>query len=612
MQGIAEQAKMSVSLVKMLASCGISPNIVENSEFQAFVQTVQSCPNAQLPTRHSIARDKGKNGLFLDMALQDARNDRERVMKDIQQQCIAGNIMADCAKSISRTTNVTLLKAFYRGHISTALMKHTTGSSVSKTGEWIFNDLRQVIESTAPGTVFIVILDGASACLKALRLLHEWCSSIFGHRCTLHGWNLCVGDLTILFKPTVKLFLRLILFINAHERLYTLLERIGGRALMQPAPTRMAKEAIALQSLAKDKTKIQQLFVHDEFGTILCAFKKPQIDECERLRVEAVFNEASWSELQLFLGIIDLPLISMRVPDTDGPTLRDVAEIYYRTRNEVPMQIRSKGLLSDQSTQEKLKKLEEQVVLVLAKREPDLVTNLARSAAYVNPKHVYADEPFDCPGASDSFRTVVSDYVDGTCEGNDSEKVKMKANMLLEAANFRRKRGWFSSDIAVESAIEKDPVDFWTIASEMKEAATVSKLAQLLLTCSSSQASVERSHKITARTRTKHSNRKLSETTEAYCEIATSEANKKERNKGATHKLTIMAAFAERIKESIRVRKEREEAAKAIASSRAETGSEESDNDDVHDGMEDLLHEVYDEAGLDSDSDGDEHYDHAW
>jgi hypothetical protein len=152
---------MSVALVKMMASCGLSPHVVENSAFQAFIETVQSCPSAHLPTRKSLSRDKGKNGIYLDMALQDARNDRERVMKDIHQQCIAGNIMADCAKSISRTTNVTLLKAFYRGHVSTALMKHTSGSSVSKTGEWLFKDLREVIESMPPGSVFIVILDGA-------------------------------------------------------------------------------------------------------------------------------------------------------------------------------------------------------------------------------------------------------------------------------------------------------------------------------------------------------------------------------------------------------------------------------------------------------------------
>ena len=600
---------MSVSLVKMLSSCGISPAVVENENFQAFVTMCQTCPQAQVPTRQSISRDKGKNGIYLDMALQDARNDRDRVVKDIQQQCIAGNLMADCAKSISRTTNVTILKAFYRGNVSTALMKHTSGSFVAKTGEWLFNDLRAVIESTRPGTVFVVILDGASACMKAMRLLHEWSPAIFGHRCTLHGWNLCVGDLTLIFKTSVKLFLRLVLFINAHERLYTLFERIGGHALLQPAPTRMAKEAIALQGVHKDKQKIQQLFVHDKFSSIIQTFKQPQIDECKRLQTDAVFNESAWNDLQLFLFVIDLPLAAMRVPDADAPTLKDVAQVYYQTLREVPLQIRSKALFGDSSNQDTLKRLEEQVMRVLTKREPDLVTNLARAAAHVNPKHVYAEETFECPRASESFSSVVTDYIQGTCKGSDSEKVMLKANMLLETANFRKKRGWFASDVAVESALKKDPVDFWTVAAEMKEAPNVASLAQLLLTCASSQGSVERSHKITARTRTKYSNRKLSETTEAYCEIATSEANKQDRKAGAAKAQTIMSAFAQRIKDSIRIRKEREEAAKAIAMSRDETGSGEDDeDDDMHEGMEALLGEVYDEAGCDWDNTSDDEW----
>ena len=58
---------------------------------------------------------------------------------------------------------------------------------------------------------------------------------------------------------------------------------------------------------------------------------------------------------------------------------------------EIPLQIRSKALFADSHNQENLGKLEEQVMCVLTKREPDLVTNIARAAAHVNPKHVYAE-----------------------------------------------------------------------------------------------------------------------------------------------------------------------------------------------------------------------------
>ena len=77
------------------------------------------------------------------------------------------------------------------------------------------------------------------------------------------------------------------------------------------------------------------------------------------------------------------------------------------------------------------------------------------------------------------LRRASADYINDT--RSDAEKVMLKVDMLLEAANFRKKRRWFSSDVAVESALKEDAVDFWTVATEMKEAPNVGNLAQLLL-----------------------------------------------------------------------------------------------------------------------------------
>ena len=73
------------------------------------------------------------------------------------------------------------------------------------------------------------------------------------------------------------------------------------------------------------------------------------------------------------------------------------------------------------------------------------------------------------------LRRASADYINDT--RSDAEKVMLKVDMLLEAANFRKKRRWFSSDVAVESALKKDAVDFWTVATEMKEAPNVANLA---------------------------------------------------------------------------------------------------------------------------------------
>ena len=73
------------------------------------------------------------------------------------------------------------------------------------------------------------------------------------------------------------------------------------------------------------------------------------------------------------------------------------------------------------------------------------------------------------------LRRASADYINDT--RSDAEKVMLKVDMLLEAANFRNKRRWFSSDVAVESALKEDAVDFWTVATEMKEAPNVANLA---------------------------------------------------------------------------------------------------------------------------------------
>ena len=53
----------------------------------------------------------------------------------------------------------------------------------------------------------------------------------------------------------------------------------------------------------------------------------------------------------------------------------------------------------------------------------------------------------------------------------------------------------------------------------------------------------ERCHKLTARHRTKFSNRKMASTTEAYCEIAIAESNRRRREQSSRNVQNVMSAF---------------------------------------------------------------------
>ncbi len=212
--------------------------------------------------------------------------------------------------------------------------------------------------------------------------------------------------------------------------------------------------------------------------------------------------------------------------------------------------------------------------------------------------------------SGDCFAAVVKDYLDGTFKGPQSEKVAIQTEILLEAANFQKRLGWFEADIAKGAAASKCEFDFWTVASQFDGAKIVAPLAQKLLRCYSAMGDVERCHKLTSGHRTKYSNRKMDRTTEACCEIAIAESNKRLWEDTQSKGKTIMDAFRSRMCAAVRARKEREAAAQAIDEARAASREGTGDSDDKTappNGFDDVLNEVCEEAGYeseDSDEDG--------
>ncbi len=89
-----------------------------------------------------------------------------------------------------------------------------------------------------------------------------------------------------------------------------------------------------------------------------------------------------------------------------------------------------------------------------------MVSERAKAAAHVDPKYVYDDVPFECPGSVQSFAAVVKGSLNGTYKGSAEEKDIMQTEIMLEVANFRSKRGWFQTDTAKSAAKRKSEFDF--------------------------------------------------------------------------------------------------------------------------------------------------------
>ena len=114
---------------------------------------------------------------------------------------------------------------------------------------------------------------------------------------------------------------------------------------------------------------------------------------------------------------------------------------------------------------------------------------------------------------------------------------------------------------------------------------------------------VERCHKITARTRTKVSNRKVESTTEVYCNIAVSESNKR----GKVQVQNVMQASRLRLNRFKKLCEERVLTAQAITEARrVADGDAELDDDDEHVELDSLVDEVLDELGYEFEDSEDE------
>ena len=139
---------------------------------------------------------------------------------------------------------------------------------------------------------------------------------------------------------------------------------------------------------------------------------------------------------------------------------------------------------------------------------------------------------------------MVKDYLDGTFNMSQAEKVALQIEILLEAANFQTRLECFGTDMVKAAASGKSDFDFWTVASHFDGSMHVAPLAQKLLSCYSAMGAAECVHKITARQLEKYSNRKLDPNTEAYCEIAIAESNKRLRENTLSRQQNVMEAFS--------------------------------------------------------------------
>ena len=135
----------------------------------------------------------------------------------------------------------------------------------------------------------------------------------------------------------------------------------------------------------------------------------------------------------------------------------------------------------------------------------------------------------------------------------------------------------------------------------------MSGLAQKLLTCCSAMGDVERCHKLTARHRTKYSNRKMVSTrTESYCENAIAESNKRQRKQSTRKVQNLMGAFQSSLSMQAAVTRRKDQAAAQSIAAARESLNDSDDYTSPHNEFDDILDEICAETEYVSDESEDE------
>lgn len=160
--------------------------------------------------RKEWGMDKGKLGSFIQKELDMSKEKRLQFLQKVNK--VGGTLCSDGAKNRKRSCLNSILVSRHGSYVA----QSTDATGITKTAQYIYNDVLSAIKNIGEENVFMVTMDGA--CKKTLRMIDENYPKIFAQRCTTHGCNLLCADIGIIvymfiFLSTNKLHYSFLIYI---------------------------------------------------------------------------------------------------------------------------------------------------------------------------------------------------------------------------------------------------------------------------------------------------------------------------------------------------------------------------------------------------------------
>ncbi|PNX59076.1 hypothetical protein L195_g051232, partial [Trifolium pratense] len=206
-------------------------------------------------------------------------------------------LMADGWTDRCRRTLINFLVYCPKGIV---FIKSVDASQHSKTADMLFKLFKEVVLYVGPENVVQFVTDNAANYVAAGKLLENEFPRLYWSPCAAHCINLMLQDM-------------------------------GGREILRPAPTRFATNFIALQSILNHKDALRTMVTSKEWTST--HYSK---DAKAKQFVEQVLDSKFWSECADIVKITEPLVRVLRIVDSeDKPAMGYLYRAMYKAREEI-------------------------------------------------------------------------------------------------------------------------------------------------------------------------------------------------------------------------------------------------------------------------------------
>ena len=213
-------------------------------------------------------------------------------------------------------------------------LKSIDTSGETKSGDFIFRHLKEVILEVGPKNVVQVCMDNASNCILAGEMVEREWPHIFHTRCACHCLDLLFEDIGKIewIAKVLDNATKIVTFVTRKSTVLAVFRELSKKDLVKPVATRFAYYFITLANLLDERCMqgVRKLMIDDKF-TRMKVSRTPKAIEVS----DIVFNASFWQEAKLILKICAPILKILRLADREGATIGLMYELTDRMVEQI-------------------------------------------------------------------------------------------------------------------------------------------------------------------------------------------------------------------------------------------------------------------------------------